>query len=126
MRLKLWLGLLVSAGSFALSAGAQAAGPPFTECPAVGQDTSCQIEITVTNSGQSYQTDSTQGPYEGQEDSLIGVVNGTTHTVTSLQLSGGGIFGFDGDGICHWSTGAGHCRSRGVGPPHRAARFFTR
>src|SRR5262249_6441246 len=38
----------------------------------------------------------------GADDNLIGVVNNTSQTITSLQLSSAAvdIFGFDNDGIC--------------------------
>jgi RHS repeat-associated protein len=75
--------------------------PPFTECPAIGADTSCGILIDVTNGGQAVYADSSQGPFDGIEDTLIGVRNDSNSTVTSLQLSANtNLFGFDGDGIC--------------------------
>jgi hypothetical protein len=50
--------------------------------------------ITTSGAGGSYD-------FAGAEDSLIGVVNNSTHTISSISLNGGsvGIFGFDGDGI---------------------------
>ena len=50
----------------ALRSGPQAltAGPPFTECPAVGADTDCGILIDVTNGGQAVLADSGQRPYK--------------------------------------------------------------
>jgi hypothetical protein len=87
-----------------LSGTALAAPPsaPFTQCPAVGFDTSCRILIYIDDSGVQLLTDASQNPYEGVEDTLIGVLNNTTNTtigsvpVTSSQA----VFGFDGDGIC--------------------------
>lgn len=37
--------------------------------------------------------------YDGSEDALIGVVNNTSHAITSFNITGSFIFGFDGDGI---------------------------
>jgi hypothetical protein len=65
--------------------------------------------------------DASVGPYDGNDDSLIGVVNNSGTTKTSLTLSGTGqfgldIFGFDGDGICTFSfTGNGYCSSLPAG-----------
>ncbi len=74
---------------------------PFTECPAVGADTSCGLLIDVTDSGTVIFQDPTQGPYDGIEDTLIGVFNGSSKTLGHLSLaSNTSIFGFDGDGIC--------------------------
>ena len=78
------------------------ATPAFTECPQVGEDTGCQFLIVASNSGTTINNDASQGPYEGQEDSLIGVVNNSSDPISSIPLSapGSGLFSFDGDGIC--------------------------
>ena len=99
-----------------------ASAQPFGQCPAVGQDTSCQFLITVTNGGQSVQSDSSQGPYEGQDDSLIGVQNNSSKPLTQIEVSSPGVFGFDGDGICQpdgWPTSGGPTPS-GCPPPFNA------
>ena len=75
--------------------------PPFTQCPAIGFDASCGILIVITDSGATVYTDPTQGPYDGVEDTLIGVSNESSGTVASISLSSTtDLFGFDGDGIC--------------------------
>lgn len=77
--------------------------PPFTQCPALGLDTSCARLIDIESSGATVLTDSTQGPYEGVEDNLIGVQNNSGITINSLPLTGSttpAIFAFDGDGAC--------------------------
>jgi hypothetical protein len=61
--------------------------PPFTECPQVDQDTSCQISIVVTSTGVEVLGDMSQGPYDGSDDALIGIVNSTDMPLTSLSLS---------------------------------------
>jgi RHS repeat-associated protein len=74
---------------------------PFTECPAIGEDTSCEILVVVTDSGTSIYQDPSQGPFDGIEDTLIGVLNESSQPLGKLELSGDtDLFGFDGDGIC--------------------------
>jgi hypothetical protein len=78
--------------------------PPFRECPAIGADQSCGILIYVTSSGATVLSDPSQGPYDGGDDTLVGVVNASGKAISSLSLSSNtGIFGFDGDGICTYS-----------------------
>jgi hypothetical protein len=76
--------------------------PPFHQCPPVGADTSCAILIEIDSFGSlRVFTDPSQGPYDRIEDTLIGVQNDSSHTVTAFPLnSGAPIFDFDGDGIC--------------------------
>lgn len=93
--------------------------PPFTECPAIGSDSSCAILIIIGSGGSlSVVADSSKGPYDGVEDTLVGVVNNSGSTQNSITLSGVGvmgipIFGFDGDGICTFApfTGSSYCSS---------------
>ncbi len=75
--------------------------PPFTQCPHVGADTSCAILI-VFNAGGTINVlgDSSQGPFDGIEDTLVGVQNNSGLTIPNMTISGSGIFGFDGDGLC--------------------------
>lgn len=86
---------------FASSASASPPTPPFTQCPPVGLDTSCGTLIVV-NAGGSLESfnDPTQGPFDGVEDTMIGVQNNSSSPVSSIALEGSFIFGFDGDGIC--------------------------
>jgi hypothetical protein len=98
-------GLIVAAAGFwmLLSGTAFAApSPPFNQCPHVGFDNSCHILIYISDSGVQLLTDGSQGPYDGVEDTLIGVQNDTTGTtIGSVPVSSSqAIFGFDGDGIC--------------------------
>jgi len=64
----------------------------------------CTVLITLNADGSI--TTTTPNPafsYEnGDDDNMIGVVNNTGNTISSLQLSSATapIFGFDGDGIC--------------------------
>lgn len=68
-------------------------------CPAVGDDSECGVVILITNSGETvYYTG--QGPFDGREDTLVGVLNQSGHAVSSIDLSSNkDIMGFDGDGI---------------------------
>jgi hypothetical protein len=92
------------AGFWLVATGTASAAPspPFTECPAIGADTSCAILIVLSDSGAQILTDPSQPVYDGVEDTLIGVLNDTTGTtITSVPLTGASaVFGFDGDGIC--------------------------
>src|SRR5580704_9670131 len=77
--------------------------PMFTECPPVDQNSGCQFLITVNNGTETVLQDTNQGPYEGADDSLIGVLNNSSSPVSQLPLAvpGSGLFGFEGDGICN-------------------------
>jgi RHS repeat-associated protein len=82
----------------------------FSQCPPDGADTSCGVLVTVTDSGTQVQSDSTQGPLDGVEDTLIGMQNNSSGTIGSLQLSANtDLFGFDGDGLCFVSPRPSGC-----------------
>jgi hypothetical protein len=75
----------------------------FSQCPPVGNDTSCGVLVTVTDSGTQVQSDPSQPPFDGVEDTLIGVQNDSPNAIASIPLSattGKPLFGFDGDGLC--------------------------
>jgi hypothetical protein len=79
-----------------------AATPPFHQCPAIGLSPSCAVLFTINPDGSiTTSVDPGIGPYEGVEDTLVGVQNNTTSTtIPSLTLAGSSIFALDGDGIC--------------------------
>ena len=119
------LAAIVGLGAYLLVGGAALAA---TVCPAVGDDTDCSIIITVANSGATV-TDTGQGPYDGDDDTIVGVVNNTNKPISSIGLtsnnvSNGGIFGFDDDGISSSSYGLpGNAQdSSQYGGPHG---YFT-
>src|SRR2546423_13531117 len=58
----------------------------FTQCPPVGRDAGCQFLVTISNGAPSVQEDVTQGPYEGADDSLIGVQNSSSKSISALPL----------------------------------------
>jgi hypothetical protein len=106
------LAVLLAAPLLSLGAATPvaAATPPFTQCPAIGADTSCQVLITINPNGSpTIDTDPGQGPFDGIEDALIGVQNSSGQTIASLPISGPGIFGLDGDGLCTASGAPAGC-----------------
>ena len=80
--------------------------PPFTQCPPVGFDTSCAVLIVLGPGGsKTTVVDPSQGPFDGIEDTLVGVQNNSGATVSSLLVSGASgafppIFALDFDGLC--------------------------
>jgi lysophospholipase L1-like esterase len=91
------------------SAGAASAPtPPFTQCPAIGAAPSCDI-LLVVNPDQTISVvgDSSVGPYDGSDDTLVGIVNNSGSAISAITVSGpgSGLAGFDGDGICTYATG---------------------
>jgi len=107
----------VSGGTFngmvSLSGGNCTAGAPtidtftanvaqFTQCPPVYLNGGCQFLITVNNGTETVTQDTNEGPYEGADDSLVGVQNNSSSPISELPLSvpNSDLFGFDGDGIC--------------------------
>jgi hypothetical protein len=89
----------------AAAASAQDTTAPFSECPAVGDNTGgCRILIVITPNGIQYLEDTNQpATYDGDDDTLVGVVNtrpGQPINFIDLSSPTLPIFGFDGDGIC--------------------------
>jgi hypothetical protein len=107
-----------AAGVLAFAALSVFAGP-FTECPAVGNDTSgCELLITVTAVSGSVATafnvttsSPDLGPFDGSDDTLIGILNSSSGTLGQLFFRvapGTGTFAFDQDGACLGSGGVSH------------------
>jgi len=102
--------LLVPLASVAAAATAQAAAtttPPFNECPAVGQDPSCELLLVVNpNSTINVLGDPALGPYDGADDTLIGIVNNSAKPVPAITVTGpgSGLSELDGDGLCTYSV----------------------
>ena len=65
----------------------------------------CNILITIDSLGGISTSVVNSNAYDGVDDTLVGVVNNDPNPLTSLSLSGSGIFGFDGDGICIFAAG---------------------
>jgi hypothetical protein len=73
----------------------------FTQCPPVDKNTGCEFLVTVTASGVTVADDSSQGPYDGADDTLVGIQNNSSQAISSIPLSSTDqIFGFDDDGLC--------------------------
>jgi hypothetical protein len=77
-------------------------------CPAAGVDTTCGFIVTLNPGGMGAVVATGQGPYDGSDDTLIGVINSTGSTINSITVhgptgsgpgSGTGILGFDNDGV---------------------------
>jgi hypothetical protein len=82
-----------------ITAFAIAAGSANAQCPAVGADTTCGTIITITDAGATVSFTG-QGPFDGNDDTLVGIVNNSSRPVSTLRLSGPlAIFAFDGDGM---------------------------
>jgi hypothetical protein len=105
--MKFVFGYLAFASLFFMCTAANATS--FPQCPAVGNDTSgCEFLITVTAASGGTATAFTvsasspdQGPYDGSDDTLVGVLNSSGSTLTALGISSSlDIFAFDGDGAC--------------------------
>ena len=103
---------IMAAGLFAFAAIPTFAAN-FTQCPPTGSDTNgCELLITVSAVNASGAATAfsvataspDQGPFDGVEDTLIGIVNSAPATLNTIALSGiaggDGIFDFDGDGAC--------------------------
>src|SRR2546427_584504 len=88
--------LILALGGLAITpapASAQVPTPPFTQCPPVGFDTSCAVLIVFNPDGsRATLVDPLQPPFDGIEDTLIGVQNNSTGSITALVLSGPFIF----------------------------------
>ncbi|MEO8745085.1 MAG: PKD domain-containing protein [Candidatus Dormiibacterota bacterium] len=99
----------------AAAAGPTPPTPPLTECPAIGNDTSCGLLIVVNPDGTTTVVgDPSQQPFDGLEDTLVGVLNNSPQTISIIPLSSSGttpIFDFDGDGLCSgfWSGTPSGC-----------------
>jgi hypothetical protein len=102
----------------------------YTQCPSVGSNTGCAVLITINSSGTpTVAVDAAQGPYDGADDTLVGVLNNSSTTIGSLPLSSSttDIFGFEDDGMCSSGYGAaGNC-SKGLtqGDPYDYAGDFV-
>lgn len=92
-------------------------------CPAVGGDTNCGVLITVTKTGASASPTGQQPPYDGVDDTLVGVANNSGKLVRALGLSSTlPIFAFDGDGIGSFGSPGNTRDITGYGGPNA---YFT-
>jgi hypothetical protein len=97
---------LAAAGTICPGAGGTGATPYTPDNSATG----CNTVITISSSGSLSVAVPDSNPYDGAEDTLVGVVNNSSNTITQLTLSGSDIFGFDADGICTYAfAGNSYC-----------------
>jgi hypothetical protein len=112
------LALIAAAvGAAALACGASASGlpqgppagptsPPFTQCPAIGENSTCEylIDVTGGNPAVTVLRDPAARWYDGADDVTVAVQNDSEGLVESVHVgvpaSGDGLFAFDGDGLC--------------------------
>ena len=80
---------LLSLTLMAVAGGASAAPvPPFIQCPPVGLDTSCGILIVYNPDGTRITlADPSQPPFDGIEDTLVGVQNNSSSSIASTALT---------------------------------------
>lgn len=112
-RVSLLFAAALAVGGLPMATAAQAAPttPPFTQCPHVGLDTGCAVLIVINpDSSITVLSDPNQPPFDGIEDTLVGVQNNSSQSVPAIQLtSNTDIFGFDGDGLCNASPQPAGC-----------------
>jgi len=108
-RIGLFSGALVLIASFfsfygvlPSSAATNVLTAPFNECPAIGNDSGCAFLIILNSAGPAQiVANPSVGPFDGHNDSLVGIVNNSGATVDSVSVaSNKNIFAFNGDGIC--------------------------
>lgn len=110
------------AGPVALDQVRAASPTAGSVCPPVNDDTTCGTIITITDTGISV-TSTGQGPYDGSDDTLVGVINNSSKTISSIGInSGSDIFNFDGDGIVTYGIAGNAKDSSGYGGPNA---YFT-
>jgi len=94
-------------------------------CPSIGVATGCGVQINITaESGGAASAFSVTNlgngnPYDGVEDTLVGITNTTNATINSITLTASdssGAFFFDGDGAC--SYGVVSCGATGYEGPN--------
>src|SRR5437763_1806963 len=95
-----------------LSAGALAGGSAnAVPCPPINGVTTCNVIITAGPGGSFVTTLPNPSPYDGSDDNLVGIINNSGGTITSLSFvgsgNGGGLFAFDGDGLQFYNSAAG-------------------
>jgi len=82
----------------------------------------CNIELILDSTGTLNTLVNSTSAYDGSEDQVVGVINEDPGVnISSLSLTGPGIFGLDGDGICTFQSAAtpsgilGYCSPSQVG-----------
>src|ERR1700719_3695675 len=80
-------------------------------CPNINGVTTCNVVITAGPGGSFSTAVPNPNPYDGSDDNLVGIINNSGSTITSLSFvgsgNGGGLFAFDNDGLQSYVPGAG-------------------
>ncbi len=108
--------MLVTRATTALAANPS---PPFAQCPAVAIDKTCAILIVIEPDGSlTILSDPSQKPFDGSEDTLLGVQNNSGIVVPSIAVGSStqAVFAFEApageDGLCHYTfVGNGYCKA---------------
>jgi MBG domain (YGX type) len=106
LALSLVLATVVSAANLCAAQAGDACSAPTTGHGAlpVGSATGCGVIITITATGATISSPINGNPYDGDDDTLVGVVNNSGQYLTSITLTAStDIFGFDGDGPCNYA-----------------------
>ena len=118
--------VLLASAVLPANASTAADQPPFTECPAIGSSRSCEILLVVNpDNSVSVLHDGAVGPYDGGDDTLVGIVNESSSPVQAVTVSGVGtdLAGFDGDGLC--TFGVNGCPFGSTGYEGPGTSFHT-
>lgn len=103
-------------------------------CPATGVATDCGVQISVTAQSGGAATAYTVGagpagngnPYDGVEDTLVGITNNSGASINSITLTASqasDAFGFDFDGACTYGVIA--CGATGYEGPNMTFSAVT-
>ncbi len=129
MNLMTWL-RVATATALAFGAGVLITAKPAQAslfsgvCPVVGADTGCQTGIVLNSNGTvTVYNNLNNGPYDGSEDTLVGLINNTGSIVTSVSITGNNIFGFEGDGACNNAYIGPACGTYGVSTSNSAPTY---
>jgi uncharacterized repeat protein (TIGR01451 family) len=99
----LWAAAYVDPCTPALPVGsATGCGALITVTAVDGNGNAIAFTVTIPNNGNG---PGNGNPYDGDDDTLVGIINSSGGTLTSITLNStdtsfGGIFGFDQDGPC--------------------------
>lgn len=116
MKIKYVLLCAAALGLLSLVTPEAQAGPTAQSgvCPSIGSvsGTSCNVEIFAGANGAFSTLVTNSSPYDGIEDVLVGIVNNSGHTISSLTFNtptGAAypLFYFDGDGLQTYNSSAG-------------------
>jgi hypothetical protein len=109
------------AAAIAISLSIPSVASAASLCPAYGIASDCNIVLTIGPGGTLTTSAgaSVSSTYDGADDVLIGVINNSGVSVSSLYLSAPGIdiFGFDGDGIDTYGAPTDPSDTSGYGGP---------